>query len=300
MDYLFAGSDKTAASVLDSLAATKLPVVVLTREDAPVGRKKIITQTLVADIAQKHGVKLIKANQPSQALPEILSSGAERGIIVSYGSILKDEVLTSIDWFNLHFSLLPKYRGAAPVQRAIMDGNTDSGITIFKLDEGMDTGEVYQQIKADISGMNTKQALDTLAELSVEPLLDLLADETPSLSPQSGEPSMAKKLSREECFLDFNKDSKTCLRVVRASNPEPIAWTYLQGEPLRIIEAATTGIANPDSDEVNGKVTKIGKRIYVSCSDSTSLELITVQPFAKKQMSATDWFNGVGEVILGN
>ena len=300
MDYIFAGSDKTAAYVLSSLAENQTPVLVITREDAPTGRKKILTQTPVADVAERHNVELIKTNDPAKALEPILNSGAQRGIIVSYGAILKHEVLKSIDWFNLHFSLLPKYRGAAPVQRAIMQGKTETGITVFKLDAGMDTGDIYKQLEKDVSGMTTAEALEVLAELSVPLLQQLLFDEKPTLRPQTGTASLAKKLSREECFLDFKSDAQTCLQMIRASNPEPIAWTYLNGEPFRVIQA-NEGEPNVEStDQPLGQVTKSGKRIFVACGEATRLELITVQPFAKKQMAAADWYNGVGEVTLGN
>ena len=300
MDYIFAGSDKTAAYVLSSLAENQAPVLVITREDAPKGRKKILTQTPVADVAESQGIELIKANDPTSALAQILHSGAQRGIIVSYGAILKDEVLKSAEWFNLHFSLLPKYRGAAPVQRAIMEGKTETGVTVFKLDKGMDTGDVYKQLKKNISGMTTAQALEVLAELSVPLLQQLLVDEKPSLRPQTGTASFAKKLSREECFIDFKSDAQTCLQMIRASNPEPIAWTYLNGEPFRVIQANESEPNVESTDQVLGQVTKSGKQIFVTCGEATTLELITVQPFAKKQMAASDWFNGVGEVTLGH
>jgi len=300
VDYVFAGSDKTAAWILQAISSSQKPSLVITRKDAPFGRKKTITQTPVADIADSQAVKIVKTNDPTEALNDIIQTGASRGIIVSYGAILKDEVLDALEWFNVHFSLLPKYRGAAPVQRAIMDGNTDSGVSIFKLDEGMDTGDLFTQIPVDISDMNTAQALEKLADASIEPLLELLKTEQPICFSQAGDQSLAKKLDRAECFLDFKTDSESCLRIVNACNPEPIAWTTLQGDAFRIINAATTGISDPGTDHQIGQVTKVGKKIYVTCAGSTSLELITVQPFAKKEMPAIDWFNGVGEVILGN
>lgn len=299
IDYLFAGSDSTAANVLAQLCLIHPPKLVITREDAPFGRKKELKQTDVAEIAITNEIPLAKANDPMQTLEMIRASGVKRGIVVSYGAILKGEVLESLEWFNLHFSLLPKYRGAAPVQRAIMENQTGSGISVFRIDQGMDTGPIYAQKPIDLSGMSTAEALKLMADQSIPILEKLLHDESPKLTQQQGEPSVAPKLSRDECRLDFNQSAKLLNLVVLASFPEPVAWTEHKGQPLKIISSKTNGLKIAEELKP-GTVEKVAGKVFVACGDSTRLELLEVQPFSKKPMSATDWYNGVGEAVLGN
>lgn len=300
MKYVFAGSDTTAAAVLKWLCEHHPPVLVITREDAAFGRKKELRETKVAAIGSENGIEVIKTNDPSGALEKIEQSGATRGIVVSYGAILKDQVLASLDWYNLHFSLLPQLRGAAPVQRAILDNETPTGVSVFQIDKGMDTGPIYDQQVVDIDSLNTEQALEKMTAKSLPILKALLEDEHPSLTQQQPGGSLAPKLSRDECRLDFNRNAQSLHRVVLAAYPEPVAWTEHKGQPFRIISANTNGLKVPEDDKLPGSVEKVGGKVYVVCGDSTRLELIQVQPFSKKPMAATDWFNGVGETILGN
>jgi methionyl-tRNA formyltransferase len=300
IDYIFAGSDNTAASVLEALAEQSKPKLVITREDAPFGRKRELRQTVVADVADSLGVKTVKANDPALVIEDIKSSGAKRGIVVSYGAILKGEVLESLQWFNLHFSLLPKLRGAAPVQRAIMNDERPTGVSIFQINAGMDSGPIYEQFEVSIDGLHTAQALNKMTEDSLEGLFRLLSDPSPKLKKQSGNATTAPKLSREECELDLNQTSETLLRLILAAYPEPVAWVTNNGNPLRILSARTSGLSFPEEGKQIGHVEKLAGKIYVSCGNHTRLELLQVQPFSKKPMSAIDWFNGVGEATLGN
>ncbi|MDR9363022.1 MAG: methionyl-tRNA formyltransferase [Microbacteriaceae bacterium] len=300
IDYVFAGSDSTASSVLEALAKHSKPKLVITREDAPFGRKRELRQTVVADIADSLGVKTVKANDPALVIADIKSSGAKRGIVVSYGAILKGEVLETLQWFNLHFSLLPKLRGAAPVQRAILNDERPTGVSIFQIDAGMDSGPIYDQFEVDIVGLNTAQALKKMAENSLGSLSRLLSETSPILQKQSGDVTKAPKLTREECELDLNHTSEALLRVVLAAYPEPVAWVMNNGHPLRILSARTSGLSFPEEDQPIGQVEKLAGKVYVSCGNHTRLELLQVQPFSKKPMPAIDWFNGVGEATLGN
>ena len=300
MNYVFAGSDKTAATVLGWLCANHAPSLVITREDAAFGRKKELKQTKVAEIASENGIEVIKTNDPSAALEKITQSGASRGIVVSYGAILKDQVLAALDWYNLHFSLLPEFRGAAPVQRAILNDHSPTGVTVFQIDKGMDTGPIYSQKTVDISGLNTELALEKMTNASLPILEKLLKDQHPELAEQKPGGSYAPKLTRDECRLNFNDNAKLLHQVVLAAYPEPVAWTEHKGQTFRIISAQTNGLKMPEDQKPPGSVEKVGGKIYVVCGESTRLELIEVQPFSKKPMPAVDWFNGVGETIFDN
>jgi len=297
MKILFAGTPDTAAKVLRGLVASGHDVVsVLTREDAPVGRKKELTPSSVAQVALELGIPAIKANKIHSSVQEqITASGAEIGVIVAYGVLLKQDSLQLLaqGWFNLHYSLLPKYRGAAPVQRAIEAGDNVTGITIFKLDQGMDTGDMLASLPVLIEENETAgELLKRLTELGIT----LLNQELPklynyqfSLVPQVGASSLASKPTREDAKIDFTKSSKEISNKVRAFNPEPMAWCLYKGEPFRVLRAR---VIETKSHNSVGEVFSIDNRVLVACGGGTVLELIEVQPSSKKAMPALDWFRG--------
>jgi methionyl-tRNA formyltransferase len=297
MKILFAGTPETAASVLRGLVASGHEVVaVLTREDAFVGRKKILTPSSVAQVAGELGLAVIKANViNAQVQQQLNETGAELGIIVAYGVILKKAILDLLSqgWFNLHYSLLPKYRGAAPVQRAIEFGESETGITLFKLDEGMDTGPILGSLPVVIEENETSgDLLKRLTSLGITLLnqeLPKLYSESFSLTEQVGEASYAKKPSRADAKIDFSKSAKDISNLVRAFNPEPVAWCLYKDEPFRILSARVVDvITGPNIGAVNS----IDDRIVVTCGIGTGLELLEVQPSSKRAMSSQDWYRG--------
>ncbi len=297
MKILFAGTPETAASVLRGLVASGHEVVaVLTREDAFVGRKKILTPSSVAQVAGELGLPVIKANViNAQVQQQLNETGAELGIIVAYGVILKKAILDLLSqgWFNLHYSLLPKYRGAAPVQRAIEFGESETGITLFKLDEGMDTGPILGSLPVVIEENETSgDLLKRLTSLGITLLnqeLPKLYSEGFSLTEQVGEASYANKPSREDAKIDFGKSAKEISNLVRAFNPEPMAWCLYKDEPFRVLSARVVDvITGPNIGEINN----VDGRIVVTCGIGTGLELLEVQPNSKRAMSSQDWYRG--------
>jgi len=303
MRIVFAGTPDVAADVLRGIYQSGHEVcLVLTREDAPVGRSKTLTPSPVAVVAEELGIRTVKSNKPDKVVvDEIGSTGAELGIIVAYGSILKAPMLDAVSngWYNLHFSLLPKYRGAAPVQRAILAGETETGVTIFKLDQGMDTGEVLKQVPTAISPReNARELLNRLGQLSISVLLEALPEidsATFTLTPQSGEASFALKPTREEGKIDFNVDALTIQHKVLALNPEPMAWCLVGIENMRILDALqslSSNVVDQMTGDEPGALSYLDGKLYVKCGGDSVLELITVQPSSKREMLAKDWFNG--------
>jgi methionyl-tRNA formyltransferase len=297
MKILFAGTPDTAATTLRRLVASGHEVVaVLTREDAPVGRKKELTPSSVAQVADELGIPTIKANKITGSVQEqITATGAELGIIVAYGVLLKQDSLQLLSngWFNLHYSLLPKYRGAAPVQRAIEAGDIETGISIFKLDLGMDTGDMLASLPVLIEDNETAgELLKRLTELGITLLnqeLPKLYNDQFSLVPQVGASSLAPKPAREDARIDFTKSSREISNKVRAFNPEPMAWCLYKDEPFRVLRAR---VIETKSEHSVGEVFSIDNRVLVACGSGTVLELIEVQPSSKKAMPAQDWFRG--------
>lgn len=163
--------------------------------------------------------------------------------MISYGSLI-DKTLLDVPrfgWVNLHFSLLPAYRGAAPVQRAILAGEKTSGITFFKLDEGMDSGPIYLQRQFDISNGSSEEILAGMCALGaseIKKVLELIETGIPPQS-QTGSPSFAKKISKDECRIDWSLTSELIQRKIRAFYPKPGAWTMLEGKRFTICSTKT-------------------------------------------------------------
>ena len=303
MRILFAGTPSTAATALDGLLASGHEVVcVLTREDALTGRKKVLTPSPVADLAHSKGIPTIKANKlTAEVLEVIRSHEVDLAVVVAYGVILRQEVLDAIPagWFNLHFSLLPKWRGAAPVQAAIRAGDSETGVTLFRIDLGLDTGPVLGSANTVIEpGENAGDLLHRLSLLG----LTLLNQELPrlysgafELSPQAGEVTLAPKIIRSDAKISFVEKAKSVELLVRAMNPEPMAWCLLNGEPMRVLEARAV---ESSSSLEPGHVAFQDDKVIVGCGQGTTLELVLVQPASKTVMSAKDWLNGNPESVV--
>ncbi|MFM2276625.1 MAG: hypothetical protein RIT12_21 [Actinomycetota bacterium] len=302
MRILFAGTPTTAATVLEGLIASGHEVVaVLTREDSLVGRKKVLTPSPVALAAEKHSLPVIRS---SKLTPEVLQSisefKAELAVVVAYGVILKQDALDSVanGWFNLHFSHLPRWRGAAPVQRAIQAGDTEIGVSLFRIDTGLDTGPVLGVADTIIEPEESAgDLLSRLAKIGVSLLnqeLPRLYSGSYELTEQMGEFSLAPKLNRDDARIDFSKRALEVSNLVRAMNPEPIAWCQLGGESLRVLRARP--VESPIELSL-GEVMVDGSRVLVGCGDRSTLELLEVQPASKNVMSAHSWMNGQSDKV---
>jgi len=299
MRILFAGTPATAATVLESMVSSGHEVVaVLTREDALTGRKKVLTQSPVADAATKFNIPVIKANKVDEAiLLQIAEHKPDLAIVVAYGVILRAGALEAIPngWFNLHYSLLPKYRGAAPVQHSLLAGEKETGVTLFKIDQGLDTGEILGSVSTVIApDENAGELLQRLTQLGVSLLnaeLPALYSGTFELEEQTGPSSVAPKISRADAKIDFARSSIQISNLVRAMNPEPVAWCILGEEPMRVLRARA--VVNSSVVLQKGEVRVLDNAVYVGCGEQEVIELLKVQPASKTAMSAKDWANGL-------
>jgi methionyl-tRNA formyltransferase len=309
LKIVFAGTPANAAQTLRALANSAFEVVsVLTRTDAPVGRKRTLTPSAVADAAAELGIPVIKANRVDEGVRNLIAaSGADLGIIVAYGALLDQSTLDSLDkgWINLHYSLLPKWRGAAPVQRAIMAGDRETGVTLFQLDKGMDTGPIHLQIPTVIEpDESSATLLPRLTELGISGLAELLPRVASGLtSPIAQDLELlatlptADKLTRDDARIEWHRNAVELENHIRGLNPEPMAWTTLEDETFRIIEARALGAT--DWQSLAGEESLVGvvhiekNRVLVSCGEGTLLELKTVQPAGKKPMPSSDWARGM-------
>ena len=297
MKLVFAGSPDIAAQALKRIAKIHEVTLVLTMPDSPVGRKRIITETPVAAAAAELGIHVLKTKRITEEVLESLStSGAEKAIVLAYGALLPQSALELFPWLNLHFSALPLWRGATPLQHSILTGQ-GQGYTIFQLDQGMDTGPVLHKAELELDENRTSgELLVELTDLGVSKILEIL-EHNPATEPQTGDATYAPKLSRPDARLNFDKRSGELHRMVMAYNPEPMAWCLVAGNPMRILRTKSLGETNWDAVGetalVPGELELEESRVLVACGAGTRLELLEVQPAGKKQMSALDWSRGL-------
>ena len=297
MKILFAGTPNNAAETLRQLAEGGYDVIAaLTREDAPSGRNRELKASPVAITADELGIPVVKANRVSEdLLIEISKFKVDIGVVVAYGLIMPPELLAvpRLGWFNLHYSLLPKYRGASPVQSALLNGDRETGVSLFKLDSGMDTGDLVGTVQTSIEpDENSAELLQRLTQLGTSLLLQELPrlfSETAKLTPQTGSASFARKIVRDQARIDFALPASVAANLVRAMNPDPMAWFVYEGTPIRLIRARE--IAN--TENLEPKQLSVGQEVVLGFAESSALQLIEVQPQGKRVMSAGDWVRGL-------
>jgi methionyl-tRNA formyltransferase len=296
LSLVFAGSPAAAVPSLTALAASEHRIrAVITREDSAQGRRGILTPTPVAAAAAERGLTLIRANRlAGEATEAVAALAPDLGVIVAYGGLVREPLLTipRLGWINLHFSLLPRWRGAAPVQRAIIAGDDLTGASVFQLVPELDAGEVFGQLTQPIGALETAgHLLGSLAEAGAELLLrviDNLADGTALAQPQRGDVTLAPKLTIDDGRIDWSARATTIANLIRGVTPEPGAFTTIDGARIKVLDAAIARDAPRDSP---GALALDGRRLLVGTA-SDPLELLSVQPAGKKPMSAADWWRG--------
>ncbi|MEN9957603.1 MAG: hypothetical protein RIR46_1211 [Actinomycetota bacterium] len=295
---IFAGTPSNAARTLEFLVQQGFEVsLVITRPDAPVGRKRVLTPSAVAAMAQKLGIDVYKTKTiDDAAIERINQTGCDTAVVVAYGALLKKPALECLSngWFNLHYSLLPSWRGAAPVQHAILAGDKSTGVTLFKIDQGLDSGPLVASVATEIQpGETSGRLLSRLTELGCS----LLSQELPGIllkghrlveQDAAVSVSLAPKLSREHARIDWNQNSRVIERKVLAMNPEPGAWTLLNGEAFKIHDAREVTVS--ETADV-GTVAAVAGKVVVT-SAGGGIELLEIQPAGKKSMSASEWAKG--------
>jgi len=298
MRIIFAGTPKNAADSLKALHNSGVEIVgVLTRTDAPFGRKRELTPSPVALAANELGIKVIKSNSfDASTLAEIEQLDADLGVVIAYGAFVNQKGLDLLPkgWINVHYSLLPQYRGAAPVQHALLNGEEITGVSVFRLDEGMDTGPILLSVPTRIEPEeNSSRLLDRLTDLGVTALLETLPAIAAGIEKVKDQPTtgatLAPKILRRDAFVNWSATAKKISDFIRAMNPEPMAWTLVGEDSVRILSAREHLGASQWLPL--GKVQLIDGRVLVGSADSL-LELLEVQPSGKNPMAAIDWFNG--------
>ncbi|MGG2463592.1 methionyl-tRNA formyltransferase [Streptomyces sp. RGM 3693] len=312
MRLVFAGTPEVAVPALDALIASDRHevVAVVTRPDAPAGRGRRLVASPVAERAEEAGIEVLKPAKPRDEdfLARLREIAPDCCPVVAYGALLPQVALDipAHGWVNLHFSLLPAWRGAAPVQHAVLAGDEITGATTFQIERGLDSGPVYGVLTEEIRPTDTSGDLLTRLAFAGSGLLvatmDGIEDGTLNAVPQPEEGvTLAPKIEVEDARIDWTAPALRVDRVVRGCAPAPGAWTVFRGERLKVMSAAPAaeydGAALPA-----GELAVTKKAVHVG-TGSHPVQLLWVQPQGKKPMQAADWARGVriatGEQLSG-
>ncbi|MFF5921237.1 methionyl-tRNA formyltransferase [Streptomyces flavochromogenes] len=308
MKLVFAGTPEVAVPALDALLASGRHEVaaVVTRPDAPAGRGRRLVASPVAQRAEEAGIEVLKPARPrdEEFLARLREIAPDCCPVVAYGALLPKVALDipARGWVNLHFSLLPAWRGAAPVQHSLMAGDEVTGASTFLIEEGLDSGPVYGVVTEDIRPTDTSGDLLTRLAFAGAGLLaatmDGIEDGALQAVPQPVEGiTLAPKIQVEDAHVDFAAPALRVDRVVRGCTPAPGAWTVFRGERLKLIQVTPL----PDRTDLAPGQLAAGKNNVYAGTGSYAVELLWVQPQGKKPMKAADWARGVriapGEVL---
>ena len=299
---MFAGTPETSVPTLDALLDSRHEVAaVLTRPEAPSGRGRQLIPSPVAQHAAARGVEVLTPRTPSdpEFLDRLRAIGPACCPIVAYGALLRREALDvpELGWVNLHFSVLPAWRGAAPVQRSIMAGDEVTGATVFSLVEELDAGPVLGTITERIRDDDTAGTLlDRLARDGAGLLVDALdhiedGDIAAHPQPEDGV-SYAAKLTTDDARIDWNRPAFAVDRQIRGCTPDPGAWSMLGDERLKLGPASVAEEAAPDAPRLQPGQLHVGKREVRVGTATTDIVLGDVQSFGRKRMPAADWGRG--------
>ncbi len=300
MKLVFAGTPEVAVPALDALLENKRHEVeaVVTRPDAPAGRGRHLVASPVARRAAEAGIEVLKPRRPGEEafLTRLREIAPDCCPVVAYGALLPRTALDvpAHGWVNLHFSLLPAWRGAAPVQHAVLAGDEVTGASTFLIEEGLDSGPVYGVVTEDVRPTDTSGDLLTRLAFAGAGLLsatmDGIEDGTLEPVPQPADGvSLAPKIRVEDALIDWSAPALRVDRLVRGCAPAPGAWTLFRGDRLKVRTLAPA----PGHETLEPGAIGAGKNSVHIGTGSHPVELQWVQPQGKKPMRAADWARGV-------
>ena len=299
LKIIFAGTPDFAASALSALIKSEHEVVaVYTQPDRPAGRGRKLRASPVKEVALKHDIPVLQPEKLKDAETHnvLRAFNADVMIVAAYGLILPQVVLDipRLGCLNIHASLLPRWRGAAPIQRAIAAGDKESGITIMQMDAGLDTGDILLLSSCPINDNDNGGDLhDRLAEMGANSILETLKNldsgNTKPIKQDDALAIYAHKLDKKEAVINWQDSAENIERLVRAFNPWPVTFTYINDKTLRIWQAQ----ALPDNSELEaGTIISTNKKgIDISCGEGT-LRLLKLQPSGSKAMDVASFMNG--------
>lgn len=261
------------------------------KDERPSGRGLEKSESVIARNLGDDGLPIYRVKRHEELYALLSELEVDLVIAISFGMLIRADSLKKPKhgWINLHFSLLPKYRGAAPVQRAILAGEERTGISIFRLDEGMDTGPIFRQKAFPIAGRNAGELLDFLSREGASEVISTLdlIERGDIPSPQIGEPSLAPKIGTLEARIDFATSAESITRKIAAFSPTPGAWCEFRGRRIKIFSAKPSILSGDES----GVCISVNPLI-LSCG-AQAVEIEEMQEAGKRRMTAQEWVRGV-------
>ncbi|MBC7463206.1 MAG: methionyl-tRNA formyltransferase [Actinobacteria bacterium] len=294
MRLAVAATPSLACATLEWIQASEHELtLVITRPDKPAGRGKVLQQSEVAEWAAQNSVPVVKPVRSLELIPWL--GDVDLVVTLAYGVILPENVLQvpRYGFVNMHFSLLPAWRGAAPVQRGIENGDKVSGVTVFQLDVGMDTGPIFVQDSVEIDpNENSGELLTRLAigaPASLAKALTMIERGNSPIAQKLEGQSTAKKISKAEARINWHQEAKSVSRKIRAFTPEPGAWAQWKGARIQILRAEPISLAEPLAP---GHISSANGELLVGCGEMTALRIDEIAPAGKRTMKANQWLNG--------
>lgn len=304
MRVVFMGTPLFAVNVLSGLIDNYDVVGVVSQPDKKVGRHQEIKYTPVKELALKHNIKVLQPERIKDDYQDIIDLNPDIIITCAYGQIIPKELLEYPKYgcINVHASLLPKYRGGAPIHRAIINGDNKTGITIMYMDEAMDSGDIISQREISIlDNDNLESVHDKLSLLGKELLLDTLpsifSSNNTRIKQDINEVTYAYNIKREEEHIDFNKTSKEIFNLIRGLSPLPGSNALIFNQEMKILDSV---ILDKEYDGKCGEIVDVLKEGIVVKTKDSAILITKIKPFGKKVMDAYSYVNGIGkDKIIG-
>ena len=297
LKIVFMGTPMFSVPILEALIEKYDVIGVVTQPDKEVGRKRILTPTPVKECALKHNIPVYQPKKIRKEYQEIMALNPDIIITAAYGQIVGMELLNSPKYrsINVHGSLLPKYRGGAPIQRSIMNGDKYTGITIMYMEKGMDSGDILSQRSLEIEDTdNNETVFEKMSYLGRDLLLEtlplLIEGKITPIKQNEDEVTYAYNILPEEELLDFSKDAKDVFNHIRALSPQPGAYFLLKGEKIKIFSSLVTNLTH--NEEVGTIINVSKKGFMIACGNHTVLDILEIQQTGKNRISARDFANG--------
>lgn len=297
LKIVFMGTPLFSVPILEALIEKYQVIGVVTQPDKLVGRKQIVSYSPVKECALKHNIKVFQPEKIRNEYQDIIDLNPDLIVTAAYGQIIGTKLLNCPKYrsINVHASLLPLYRGGAPIHQAIIDGQKETGVSIMYMEKKMDSGDILAQAKLPISDSdNCGTMFEKLSylgkDLLIETIEKLIKGQIVPLKQDETKATFAYNITSDAEKIDFSKEAKDVFNQIRGLNPNPVAYMILGNEKIKIYDSRI------DSSSHNypcGKIYLEGKsKVLVACGNNTVLELLTLQPSGKKIMSAKDFANG--------
>lgn len=298
LNIIFAGTPEFAAKHLEHLIANNYNIIACyTQPDRPAGRGKKLQPSAVKQIALEHNIPVCQPQslKTDEALDELSAWNADLMIVVAYGLLLPKAALDAPKYgcINVHGSLLPKWRGAAPIQRSVLTGDAETGVTIMQMDVGLDTGDMLLVEKCDITDQDTSGSIYEKLQLIGPNALTKTVDQieagtTTPVKQNDALATYAHKLTKQEALIDWTLPAIEVERAIRGYQPWPVAYTNLSGNTVKVLQAEIVTF----SDKPAGEIISADKTGITVATASGAIKITQLQPQGKKPMSVTDFING--------